>query len=107
MSRIDDKDVEREVRKEFPLFFLEMNEAQERFIRVKNKAGRSPRRRINEMGNKCLTADSFIDTVSGPKFLGDLYEAGKPFGVWSWDGKRRVPALAEAPIKYEGLHLCY
>ena len=40
------------LRKEFPLFFLQMNDAQERFIRVKNKDGKTPRRRIFEAGNK-------------------------------------------------------
>lgn len=40
------------IRKEFPLFFIEMHEGQERFIRVKNKFGRTPKRRIAECGNK-------------------------------------------------------
>ena len=38
--------------KELPLFFVEMNRAQDRFIRVKNAAGRTPKRRIFEAGNK-------------------------------------------------------
>ncbi len=38
--------------KEFPLFFMEMNDIQDRFIRIKNRFGRTPRRRILEAGNK-------------------------------------------------------
>lgn len=38
--------------REFPIYFLEMNDAQERFIRVKNRFGRTPKRRIFEAGNK-------------------------------------------------------
>jgi len=44
--------VEEELIREYPLYFLEMNPAQERFIRVKNRFGRIPRRRIFEAGNK-------------------------------------------------------
>ncbi len=42
-----------EVRGRYPLMFMEMNEPQTRFIRVKNSKGFTPRRRIAEMGNKC------------------------------------------------------
>lgn len=38
--------------KEYPLFFIEMNDAQSRFIRVKNHKGLTPKRRIFEAGNK-------------------------------------------------------
>jgi hypothetical protein len=41
-----------EVREKYPLLFLQMNEPQSQFIRVKNAAGRTPRRRILECGNK-------------------------------------------------------
>lgn len=40
------------LKKEFPLFFIEMNDAQNRFTRVKNSKGKTPRRRIFESGNK-------------------------------------------------------
>ena len=39
--------------KELPLFFVKMNSVQDRFIRVKNDKGRTPKRRILEAGNKC------------------------------------------------------
>lgn len=38
--------------RDFPLLFLDMNDAQERFIRVKNRFGRTPLRRLFEAGNK-------------------------------------------------------
>jgi len=41
-----------EVMGKYPLMFLEMNEPQSWFIRVKNSQGRTPRRRILEAGNK-------------------------------------------------------
>lgn len=37
---------------EFPLFFVKMNSAQDRFVRVKNGRGGTPKRRIFEAGNK-------------------------------------------------------
>lgn len=46
-------EIDRELERQFPLMFFEMLEPQERFIRVKNSKGRTPRRRIFEAGNKC------------------------------------------------------
>ena len=51
-SSLSEKEVERRLIQDFPLYFLEMNEAQERFIRAKNKDGQTPRRRLWESGNK-------------------------------------------------------
>jgi len=39
-------------KKEEPLFFLELNDAQERFIHLKNRKGETPKRRLFEAGNK-------------------------------------------------------
>jgi hypothetical protein len=41
-----------EVRRKYPILFLQMNETQSKFIRVKNSKGKTPRRRILESGNK-------------------------------------------------------
>lgn len=41
-----------DLEREYPLFFLEMNEAQHGFIRIKNQMGVTPRRRLFEAGNK-------------------------------------------------------
>ncbi len=38
--------------RDFPIYFLEMNDSQERFIRVKNRFGRTPLRRLFEASNK-------------------------------------------------------
>ncbi|MFA5385419.1 MAG: hypothetical protein WC364_12325 [Eubacteriales bacterium] len=46
------EELRKRLEKELPLFFLRMNSAQERFVRVKNSSGRTPKRRIFEAGNK-------------------------------------------------------
>ncbi len=46
------REIEVEIRKNYPLFFMEMNEMQDRFIRCKNKDGETPKRRLDECGNK-------------------------------------------------------
>jgi phage terminase large subunit-like protein len=46
-------ELDAKIRKEYPLFFIEMNYAQDRFVRIKNSKGVTPRRRIFEAGNKC------------------------------------------------------
>ena len=46
------EELDKRLREEFPIFFIEMNGAQERFIRVKNRFGNTPKRRILEAGNK-------------------------------------------------------
>lgn len=45
-------ELDAKLRKDFPLFFIQMNDAQSRFIRVKNRFGKTPNRRIFEAGNK-------------------------------------------------------
>jgi len=47
-----DPELYKRIVQEFPLMFLEMLPSQERFIRVKNGSGRTPRRRLYEAGNK-------------------------------------------------------
>ena len=46
------EEIDTQLHEDYPLFFMEMNEMQKRFIRVKNKAGLTPKRRLNECGNK-------------------------------------------------------
>lgn len=60
----------------------------------------------NRIG-KCLTFQTLIDTVDGFVAIGELFERGKPFDVWAWDGSRRVKSRAKAPFRKEGLHKCY
>jgi phage terminase large subunit-like protein len=52
MSEMSKEELSLKLREEYPLFFLRMNSAQDGFIRVKNRFGRTPRRRIFEAGNK-------------------------------------------------------
>ena len=40
------------IREEYPFYFLEMNSRQDVFVRVKNRFGRTPKRRLFEAGNK-------------------------------------------------------
>jgi phage terminase large subunit-like protein len=51
-SIFDNPELYNRMLREFPLLFLEMNDAQERFIRVKNRFGNTPKRRLFEGGNK-------------------------------------------------------
>lgn len=60
----------------------------------------------NRIG-KCLTYQTLISTTSGEVTVGELYDRGKPFEVYAWDGEKRVVARASAPFKKEGLHECY
>ena len=60
----------------------------------------------NKIG-KCLTYDSLIETPNGEVSIGSLYETGKPFDVYAWDGEKKVVAKALAPFKKQGLHKCY
>ena len=49
---MDETQVSEQLKKDYPLFFLNMNEAQDRFIRAKNRSRTTPRRRLFESGNK-------------------------------------------------------
>lgn len=60
----------------------------------------------NRLG-KCLTYDTLVDTPKGEVSVGSLFETGKPFEVYAWNGKEKVVAKAEAPFKKEGLHKCF
>jgi len=97
-----DPELYKRIVQEFPLMFLEMLPSQERFIRVKNGSGRTPRRRLYEAGNKngkCITYDSCVDTPNGKIPVGKLFELGKSFDVYAWDGADKVVAKASAPFK--------
>ncbi len=56
---------------------------------------------------KCLTKDALVDTSNGKIPIYELYKANRPFMVWSWDGKNKVLAKADAPFKKDGTHDCY
>ena len=52
MQEAELKEAEGQLRKENALFFLEMHEGQEKFIRCKNRNNLTPKRRLAESGNK-------------------------------------------------------
>src|SRR3990167_7989988 len=60
----------------------------------------------NRIG-KCVTFKTLIDTPNGEISIGELYEKGKPFDVYAWDGKNKVVAKASAPFRKPKLHKCY
>ena len=39
--------------------------------------------------------------------MGDLYERGKPFDVFAWNGRKKIITRAMPPFKKESLHKCY
>jgi len=72
-ENLSQKQIEQRLTEDFPLFFLEMNEMQERFIRCKNKDGLTPRRRLDETGNK-----------TGKTFIGIAEDLAHSFGKRYW-----------------------
>jgi len=52
MAEITTEELDAKLQEEYPLYFMEMHEGQEKFIRSKNKRGETPRRRILETGNQ-------------------------------------------------------
>jgi hypothetical protein len=78
------EEVDLQLRTEYPLFFLEMNEMQLRFIRSKNRDGYTPKRRLAEAGNK-----------SGKTQIGIAEDIAHCFGKRIWlkknDPDYRIP----------------
>lgn len=104
------EELESKLLEDYPLFFLEMLDWQESFVRCKSKTGKTPRRRLAELGNKggkCLTFETLINTPSGEIPVGVLFERGEPFEVYAWDGNKKIIAQASAPFKKSGLHKCF
>ena len=84
MSKGSQEQLEEKLEFENPLFFLDMNEMQERFIRIRNKGGGTPKRRLLEAGNK-----------SGKTEIGIIEDLSHVFGKRYWlnedDPNYRVP----------------
>lgn len=89
-------------------FFTRPNPRQEELL----EAWDHPRFKVftftggNRIG-KCVLYQTLIDTPSGQIQAGKLFEVGKPFDIYAFDGKKKVVAKAEAPFKKDGLHKCY
>jgi len=69
----DTLNIEKELEEKYMLFFLEMHEAQKKFIRIKNSYGKTPKRRLNESGNKW-----------GKTLLGIAEDISHSFGKRFW-----------------------
>ena len=62
-----------EFKREYPLFFMEMNESQKKFVHLKNMNGETPKRRLFEAGNK-----------SGKTEIGIAEDLAHSFGRRIW-----------------------
>ena len=87
-------------------FFFEPYPWQERLNEVIREKNTIAAISSNKIG-KCLTYSTLIDTPSGKVSVGSLFEKGKPFDIYAWDGEKKVIAKAHAPFKKHGLHKCY
>ncbi len=70
---MEQPEIDLQLKSDFPLFFLEMNEMQKKFIRVKNRAGMTPKRILNECGNK-----------GGKTEIGLAKDLAHSFGCYIW-----------------------
>jgi phage terminase large subunit-like protein len=62
----------------------------------------------NQFGkNECLSYQTLIDTPNGRISVGSLFDIGKPFEVYAWDGEKTVVAKATPPFKKKGLRKMY
>jgi phage terminase large subunit-like protein len=99
--------VEQRIQAQFQLAFLKMIPTQEQFIRIKNKRGRTPKTRLFEGANQCLTGASLIETPSGDVAVSELFQRGGSFKVYAWDGKHKVVSNALAPFSKGVSPQCY
>ncbi len=77
------EEVSARLRLEYPLYYLEMNDAQDRFVRVRNGKGKTPRRRLFEAGNKVgKTYQGLAEDIS--------YAVGYRCWLPSWDKDYKV-----------------
>ena len=75
-----------------PLYFIEHNRSQDKFIRVKNRFGRTPKRRIWESGNK-----------NGKTFLGIAEDIARACGFRCWLQKGDPDYLVDIKVPNIGL----
>jgi len=81
---IDKEKVKESIKKYLPLYYLQMNRVQEKFIRCKNQQGRMPKTRLLEMGNQ-----------SGKTTIGVAEDIAHAMGFRPWlksdDPDYRIP----------------
>ena len=83
------------IKRDYPLFFLEMNDAQNRFIRVKNSKGLTPKRRIFESANKV-----------GKSLIGIAEDLAHMMGFRPWLNKDDPDYLIDVPVPNIGMIGC-
>lgn len=93
-------------RKELACFFYKPYPWQRRLLEVIPRKNTVAAISSNKIG-KCLEYQTLIDTPEGQVSIGKLFDNGKPFEVYAWDGEKKVVAKATAPFKKDGLHDCY
>lgn len=76
---------------------------QRRFHELRDSSGDLATVRLlmaaNQIG-KCATVSSFITHPDGTRStFGELYQDGRPFEVWAWNGEQMVRAMAMAPFR--------
>ncbi len=89
------EEINAQLKIDYPLFFLEMNEMQEKFIRIKNPAGHTPKRRLAESGNK-----------AGKTQIGIAEDLAHCFGKRIWLKKTDPDYKIDVRIPNRGLIGC-
>lgn len=80
---------------EYPLFFMELNDMQNKFIRVKNKNRQTPKRRLAESGNK-----------AGKTRIGIAEDLAHCFGKRIWLDENDPDYVIQIAIPNKGLIGC-
>lgn len=89
------ENIDSKLLKQYPLFFMQMNEMQKKFIHVKNKSGSTPKRRLNECGNK-----------SGKTEIGIAEDLAHVFGYRYWLPEDHGDYKVDIKIPNRGLIGC-
>jgi len=89
------EDIEAKLLEDYPLSFMDMLFWQERFIRCKNDAGRTPRRRLAELGNK-----------SGKTEVGLAEDIAHALGYRPWLPKDDPDHKIDVKVPNQGLIGC-
>lgn len=95
MSKKQEQNLHEALIEQYPLFFMEMNASQERFVRAKNKKRSTPKRRLVESGNK-----------SGKTEIGIAEDLAHAFGFRIWLKEDDPDYMIEIPIPNIGLIGC-
>jgi len=87
--------IDAQLARDYPLHFLEMNEMQKKFIRCTNSRGETPKRRLNECGNK-----------SGKTEIGIAEDLSHSFGCRLWMPEKSKFRNIDIKVPNRGLIGC-